>query len=73
MKLPDSFMAEKEEDIINWIYGGGALCVDNADEIKDSCVLTPLNNASLEINHKVVFIEGPRVVLLSSGSQYAEW
>ena len=51
--LPPSMMAESEDEVIKWIYGGGALCPYNADAIKESCILTPLNCASLEINHKV--------------------
>ena len=47
-------MVDEEDDVIKWIYGGGALSVDSAEAIKNSCVLTPLNDASLEINHKVV-------------------
>ena len=54
MKMPENFMVDEEDDVIKWIYGGGALSVDSAEEIKNSCLLTPLNDASLEINHKVV-------------------
>jgi hypothetical protein len=51
--IPKELMAETEDDVINWIYGKGDLRVEDADGIKDSCILTPLNDASLEINHKV--------------------
>lgn len=48
-------MAESEDEVIQSIYGNGAMRVEDADDVKDSCILTPLNDASLEINHKVCF------------------
>lgn len=48
-------MAETEDEVIDSIYGNGAMRVEDADDVKDSCILTPLNDASLEINHKVYF------------------
>ena len=51
--MPGDLMVKEEDDVIQWIYGGGVLRVDDADDIKNSCVLTPLNDSSLEINHKV--------------------
>lgn len=53
VKLPQHLYAKSEDEAIDWMYGGNVLRVDNADDIKDSCLLTPLNDASLEINHKV--------------------
>lgn len=53
--LPRELMAETEDEVIDSIYGNGAMRVEDADDVKDSCILTPLNDASLEINHKVYF------------------
>lgn len=53
INMPSELMVESEEEIIEWIYGNGALRVENADDIKECAILTPLNEASLEINHKV--------------------
>lgn len=53
VKLPRHLLAESEDEIIDSIYGNGALRVEDAEDIKNSCLLTPLNDASLEINHKV--------------------
>jgi hypothetical protein len=49
-------LAQSEEEIVDWIYGKEDLRVEDADSIKESCILTPLNDASLEINLKVCLL-----------------
>jgi hypothetical protein len=51
--MDEDLAANTEDEVIAWMYGGGELRVNDADDIKECCVLTPLNVASLEINHKV--------------------
>jgi hypothetical protein len=54
VEIPQDLMASTEDEVIEWMYGQGGLRVEDVDDIKDSCILTPLNDASMEINHKVV-------------------
>lgn len=51
--MDKEFFCETEDDLIYWAYGGKLLSKDNVDDVKDTCLLTPLNTAALEINEKV--------------------
>lgn len=51
--LPEQMMTNTEDEVINWAFldeNGG---LRPFEEIKDTCILTPHNDASIEINEKV--------------------
>ncbi len=52
--MPKDICMKKEEDVINWAFMG-TLNAENCHEVKDTCILTPLNSAAMEINEKVLF------------------
>ena len=56
LHLPNSFVVNTEDELIQWAYGDGQLDPEDATQVAGTSILCPTNALALEVNNRVSLV-----------------